>query len=268
MFDEEARCDHHLDEALAHLESEGKTAVLVGVDGEPAVAGVLGVGDGIRPEAAEAVAALRAEGIHVALLTGDNRRTAEAIAGRLGIEDPRAGLLPEDKVAGVKDLLAHFGHVAMVGDGVNDAPALATATVGIAMGRRGTDAALETADVVLMRDDLRRIPATIRLGRRAQAVIRQNIVLSLAVKAIVLGLAVSGFGSLWAAVAADMGASLLVIGNGLRLLGTSADGALVAPVPAAQASGVASRALGRTSARYARAAAARAGSVPPTDSAR
>jgi Zn2+/Cd2+-exporting ATPase len=218
LFDETGRCNHRLDGALAQLESEGRTAVLVGIDGEPDAVGILGVGDGIRPEAAEAAAALRTDGVHVAMLTGDNARTADALGQRLGIEDRRADLLPEDKVTGVRALMDRWGEVAMVGDGVNDAPALATATVGIAMGRRGTDVALETADVVLMQEDLRRIPDTIRLGRRTRGVIRQNIALSLAVKALVLGLALAGLGSLWAAVAADMGASLLVIGNGLRLL--------------------------------------------------
>lgn len=218
LFDETGRCNHRLDDALARLESEGKTAILVGVDGEADAVGILGVGDGIRPEAAAAVQALQRDGIHVAMLTGDNARTADAIGRSLAIDDRRADLLPEDKVAGVRALMDLWRDVAMVGDGINDAPALATATVGIAMGRRGTDVALETADVVLMREDLRGIPATIRLGRRARQVIRQNIALSLAVKAVVLGLAVVGLGSLWAAVAADMGASLLVIGNGLRLL--------------------------------------------------
>jgi len=154
----------------------------------------------------------------VAMLSGDNARTADAIAARLGIEERRADLLPEDKVRHVAEMQRALGPVAMVGDGVNDAPALATATVGLAMGRGGSDVALETADIALMSEDLRRIPEAIHLGRATRRVIHQNIVLSLAVKAAVLALALAGYGTLWAAVAADMGASLLVIGNGMRLL--------------------------------------------------
>jgi Zn2+/Cd2+-exporting ATPase len=222
LFDERGLCDHQLDADLARLEAEGKTAVLVGrlgsSDGPGVLLGVLGVADAVRPEAAEAVAALHGAGLRVALLSGDNARTADAIAARLGIEERHADLLPEDKVRHVAAMQAAWGPVAMVGDGVNDAPALATATVGLAMGRRGSDVALETADIALMAEDLRRIPEAVHLGRATRRVIRQNIAVSLGVKAAVLALALAGYGSLWAAVAADMGASLLVIGNGLRLL--------------------------------------------------
>ncbi len=203
---------------LARLEGEGKTAVLVGFPQQGEVAGILGIADAPRPEAAAAVADLRAHGLQVLLLTGDNRRTADAVAQRVGIAAHHADLLPEEKAALVQDLRRRLGSVAMVGDGVNDAPALATASVGIAMGERGSDAALETADVVLMSDDLRRVADAVRLGRATRRVIRENIGFALAVKALVLGLAVAGYASLWAAVAADMGASLLVIANGLRLL--------------------------------------------------
>jgi Zn2+/Cd2+-exporting ATPase len=221
LFDERGLCDHRLDADLQRLEEDGKTAVLVGVEGEPrALLGVVGMGDKVRDEAPAALAELGALGVEVAMLTGDNARTARALAQQLGIADHQADLLPEAKVEHVRAARRRVGTVAMVGDGVNDAPGLATANVGIAMGRRGTDVALETADVALMGDDLRRIPATIRLGRATRRVIRQNIALSLGVKALVLGLALAGYGTLWAAVAADMGASLLVIGNGLRLLRT------------------------------------------------
>jgi Cd2+/Zn2+-exporting ATPase len=219
LFDERGLCDHCLDDQLERLESQGKTAVLVGQLSEGCgLIGVVAVADALRPEAASAVAALHREGIGVVLLTGDNARTADAIADLVGIEERRAGLLPEDKVARIRELGAAGGPVAMVGDGVNDAPALAAAAVGFAMAARGSDAALETADVALMTDDLRRVPELVRLGRRTARVIRANIALALAVKAAVLVLALLGHGSLWAAVAADMGASLAVIGNGLRLL--------------------------------------------------
>ena len=219
LFDEQGLCDHRLDADLRRLEGEGKTAVLVGAgEGEISILGALAVADAVRPEAAGAVRSLRQGGLGVAMLTGDNVSTARAIAEGLGIEEHSAELLPEDKVTRVAELTRAFGSVAMVGDGVNDAPALAAASVGIAMGKRGTDVALETADVVLMSEDLMRIPAAIRLGRETRRVVRQNISVSLLVKALVLGLALLGYGSLWSAVAADMGASLLVIGNGLRLL--------------------------------------------------
>jgi len=220
LFDEGGLCDHRLDAALARLEAEGKTAVLVGRPGTAVpVLGALAVADTLRPEAREAIASLRALGVGAALLSGDNARTAGAIAARLGLERAHADLLPEDKVAHLDRLRAEAGSVAMVGDGVNDAPALAAASVGIAMGLRGADAALETAAVALMSDDLRLIPAAIELGRATRRVVRQNVAVSLLVKGAVLALALLGHGSLWAAVAADMGASMLVIANGLRLLG-------------------------------------------------
>jgi Zn2+/Cd2+-exporting ATPase len=219
LFDERGLCDHRLDAELLRLEAEGKTAVLVGrEDGGGALLGALAVADTLRADAAPAVAALRRDGVEVALLSGDNARTAAALADQLAIADRRSDLLPEDKVAHVQALEARYGPVAMVGDGINDAPALAAATVGIAMGRKGTDVALETADVALLGDDLTRIPQALRLGRRTRAVIRQNVAVSLAVKGLVLVLALLGHATLWAAVAADVGASLLVIGNGMRLL--------------------------------------------------
>ena len=219
LFDERGLCDHRLDGELRRLEEEGKTAVLVGrEDGERALLGAVAVADTLREDAGPAVAALKRDGVQVALLSGDNERTAAALADHLQIADRRADLLPEDKVAHVHALEARYGPVAMVGDGVNDAPALAAATVGIAMGRKGTDVALETADVALLGDDLRRIPQALRLGRRTRTVVRQNVVVSLGVKAAVLVAALLGHASLWAAVGADVGASLLVIGNGLRLL--------------------------------------------------
>jgi Cd2+/Zn2+-exporting ATPase len=166
----------------------------------------------------EAVRELRELGLELAVLSGDNARTVAALAGRLGIDHAHAELLPEDKVARLALLQAEWGPSAMIGDGINDAPALAAATVGVAMGQRGTDVALETADVALMSEDLRLVPFAVRLGGATRRTIRANIVLSLAVKAVVLGLGLAGFGTLWAAVGADMGASLLVIANGLRLL--------------------------------------------------
>jgi Cd2+/Zn2+-exporting ATPase len=154
----------------------------------------------------------------VALLTGDNARTARAVAERTGIDEPRAELLPEAKVEAVRELTRRHGPLAMVGDGVNDAPAMAASAVGIALGAGASDVAIETADIALMTADLRLVPGAIRLGRATGQVVRQNIVFSLGVKLLVLGLTLAGLGSLWTAVAADMGASLVVVANGLRLL--------------------------------------------------
>jgi Cd2+/Zn2+-exporting ATPase len=199
------------------LEAEGKTTVLVG--NERDVLGLIGVADRVRQASAGVVQELQRIGIrHTVLLSGDNERTARAIGQAVGIAQVQSGLLPQDKVLAVEKLLADCGHVAMVGDGVNDAPAMARSTVGIAMGAASTDAALETADIVLMSDDLWRIPYVIRLGRRTLQNIRENIVLSLLIKGVFLILALFGIATLWMAVFADMGTSLIVTFNGMRLL--------------------------------------------------
>jgi Cd2+/Zn2+-exporting ATPase len=152
------------------------------------------------------------------MLTGDNEATARAIATTAGLDEVQANLLPEEKVSAIETLLERYGTVAMVGDGVNDAPALARATVGIAMGAAGTDTALETADVALMADDLSKLPFAVRLSQRSRWIIRQNVALALIIKAVFLGLALAGMATLWMAVFADMGASLIVTFNGMRLL--------------------------------------------------
>ena len=199
------------------FEAEGKTVIVVG--NERHVCGLIAVADGIRPEAAEIVRQLHSAGVaHVVMLTGDNRRTAEAIAQEVGIDEVHAELLPEDKLSKIEELIARYGTVAMVGDGINDAPALARANLGIAMGAMGSDAAIETADIALMTDDLSKLPWLVRHARRTLAVIRQNITFSLGVKAIFVVLTFASMASLWGAIAADVGASLLVVMNGLRLL--------------------------------------------------
>jgi Cd2+/Zn2+-exporting ATPase len=152
------------------------------------------------------------------MLTGDNRRTAEAIGKEVGVSDIKADLLPEDKLNIIKELREKHHSVAMIGDGVNDAPALAASTVGVAMGGAGTDTALETADIALMSDDLSKLPFTIKLSRRALGTIKQNITFSLVVKAVALLLVIPGWLTLWIAIFADMGATLLVTLNSLRLL--------------------------------------------------
>jgi Cd2+/Zn2+-exporting ATPase len=173
----------------------------------------------VRPEARAAVAELGRMGIEATvMLTGDNRETAAAIASETGISEVHAELLPDEKVAAIGQLVARYGQVAMVGDGINDAPALASASLAIAMGGGGSDAAIETADIALLSDDLSRLPWLVGHSRRTLAVIRQNIAFALAVKALFVGLTFFGSASLWAAIAADMGASLLVVGNALRLL--------------------------------------------------
>lgn len=175
--------------------------------------GVLAIADQIREESKEVIAALK----HSVMLTGDAPLTAEAIAKDLGIQDVRAGLLPENKLQAIKELQQQYGKVAMVGDGVNDAPALATASVGIAMGGAGTDAALETADIALMGDDLTKLPYAMRLSKKTLSIIKQNITFALALKLIALLLVIPGWLTLWIAIFADMGATLLVVLNSLRL---------------------------------------------------
>lgn len=199
------------------LSNAGRTIVAIG-EGED-VWGFIAVADAVRPEAKDIVAALHRAGVkHVVMLTGDNRATAEAIAKQTGIDEVQAELLPGDKVAAVEDLVRRHGSVAMVGDGVNDAPAMGRANLGIAMGAMGSDAAIETADVALMSDDLSKLPWLVRHSRATLAVIRQNVGFSIAVKLVFTALTVIGLASLWGAIAADVGASLLVVLNGLRLL--------------------------------------------------
>jgi Cd2+/Zn2+-exporting ATPase len=202
---------------IESMSSAGRTVVVMGTDDH--VCGFITLADAVRPEAREAVSKLRAAGIqHVIMLTGDNQSTADRIAQETGIDEVRAELLPADKVAAVEDLVNRYQYVAMIGDGVNDAPAMGRATIGIAMGAVGSDAAIEAADIALMSDELARIPWLILHSRRTIAIIRQNVTLSLAVKVLFLVLTLGGFANLWAAIAADMGVSLIVIANALRLL--------------------------------------------------
>ena len=214
---ERTNCLDLLEDTVPALRSEGKTVVLVGTENE--LEGVVGVADEIRPEARHAVDRLRELGVErTVLLTGDNERTARAIAERVDLDGYRAELLPEEKVAAVEKLAEEHDGVAMVGDGVNDAPALATATVGVAMGAAGTDTTLETADVALMGDDLAKLPYLSELATEANGVIRQNVAASLGLKA---GLALAvpfGYVPIWLAVlAGDAGMTTAVTGNAMRL---------------------------------------------------
>ncbi len=216
-------------ERLEALSRAGRTVVVVGNDRH--VCGFIALADRVRAEARQTVADLRAVGVErIVMLTGDNKGTAEAVARDAGVDEVYAELLPADKVAKVEELVAKYKSVAMVGDGVNDAPAMGRATVGIAMGAIGTDAAIETADIALMSDDLSKLPWLVRHSRRALAVIRQNIIFALGVKAVFVVLTFVGYSSMWGAIAADTGASLLVVFNGLRLL--KASGPAVTPHPA------------------------------------
>ncbi|GAA0642760.1 heavy metal translocating P-type ATPase [Salarchaeum japonicum] len=210
-------CLDLLEETVPELQAEGKTVVLVGTEDE--LEGVIAVADEIRPEAKRTVTRLKQLGVsRTVMLTGDNERTARAIADQVGVDEYQAELLPEDKVTAIEELVEEYDGVAMVGDGINDAPALATATVGVAMGAAGTDTALETADIALMGDDLAKLPYLYELANDANGVIRQNIWSSLAVKA---GLAVAvpfGYVPIWLAVlAGDAGMTTAVTGNAMRL---------------------------------------------------
>jgi len=210
-------CSGAIESVLRDMEARGQTPAILS-DGVQAL-GVLGVADQIRAEAPDALAALRRRGIRpLVMLTGDVVGTAEAIGRQVGTDLVRAELLPDEKLQAIHGLAQRHGTVGMVGDGINDAPALAAATVGIAMGAEGTDAAIETADVALMRDDLRQLAVAVSLGRRASRIIKTNIALSLTTKAVFVLCAVLGQATLWMAVAADMGTSLVVIANGMRLL--------------------------------------------------
>jgi len=209
-------CEPHVEEVLRRLEEEGKTAVVLSSENAPLC--VIGVADTVREHSAEAIRQLHALGVTSVMLTGDNQTTASAIAAQVGIDDARGNLLPEDKLAVIDELIRRYGKVGMMGDGINDAPALAKASIGFAMGIAGTDTAIETADVALMDDDLRKLPHFIQLSRDTSRVLRQNITLAIGIKAVFFILALAGKATLWMAVFADMGASLIVVFNGMRLL--------------------------------------------------
>ena len=215
FFESQQLCTDAVHARMAEIEAGGSTPVFIGRGG--AALGVIGLADRPRAGSQSVVAELRAAGVeHVVLLTGDTRRSAEAIRAAAGVDEIYSDLMPADKVELVHMLQREHGIVAMVGDGVNDAPALATADVGIAMGAAGTDIALETADVALMSDDLSKLPFAIRLGRAAANTIRANVAIALGLKAAFVLLTVYGVATLWMAVLADTGASLLVVANGLR----------------------------------------------------
>ncbi|HEX5139177.1 MAG TPA: HAD-IC family P-type ATPase, partial [Planctomycetota bacterium] len=218
-FLDEVRGEEH-DEVCARMEElagPGRSVLFVGNDRH--VCGLLAVADEMRPDAGAQVAELKRAGVRrVVMLTGDNRATADAIARETGIDEVRAELLPDQKVAAVEELVRGGGGVAMVGDGINDAPAMARADLGIAMAQTGTDIAIEAADVVLMTDDLSRLPWLLRHSRRVLSVIRQNVAAALFFKLLVFVLALMGVATLWMAIAADMGVSLAVVFNALRLL--------------------------------------------------
>jgi Zn2+/Cd2+-exporting ATPase len=216
LFEERGACAPDVHASIERAAATGHTVVVLATD-QPI--GIIGVSDQPRESAKDAVQMIRDHGVeHVSLLTGDHETAARALAAAVGVDDVRAGLLPADKVEAVAALRRKYGTVAMVGDGINDAPALAAADVGIAMGVAGTAAALETADIALMADELLKIPYALRLARATVRNIRANIVFSIALKAAFLVMAILGVATLWMAVVADMGASLIVIANALRLL--------------------------------------------------
>jgi Cd2+/Zn2+-exporting ATPase len=216
LVEELGICGQALEAKLDRFEREGKSVVVLCSATAPQL--ILAVADTIRDTSAAAIERLRRSGVNLVMLTGDNPHTAQAIASRVGIADARGNLLPEDKLAAVTALVAKHEVVGMVGDGINDAPALARATIGFAMGAAGTDTALETADVALMDDDLRKLADFIEISRKTHAILFQNITLALGIKAVFFVLALTGLATLWMAVFADMGASLIVVFNGLRLL--------------------------------------------------
>jgi Cd2+/Zn2+-exporting ATPase len=202
---------------LEELSGAGASVIVIG--NEEHVCGFIAVSDRIRNGAKAAIDSMRSAGIeHVIMLTGDNRGTAQAVSKEVGVDETRAELLPEDKVTEVENLVKRYGQVAMIGDGVNDAPAMARASVGIAMGAVGTDAAIETADIALMSDDLSKVSWLIEHSRRTLGIIKQNIFASLSVKGFFVLLTILGHASLWGAIAADTGMALLVVLNALRLL--------------------------------------------------
>ncbi|MFN8985114.1 MAG: heavy metal translocating P-type ATPase [Burkholderiales bacterium] len=215
LMEELKVCSSQLEEALDRLEIEAKTAIVLSTDKETLA--IFAVADTIRDTGKVAIAELKSLGIEAIMLTGDNDKTAKAVAAQVGIADARGNMMPDDKLAAIETFLER-GLVGMVGDGVNDAPALARSSIGFAMGAAGTDTAIETADVALMQDDLRKLPEFIRLSKKTSQVLWQNIVFALGIKAVFFALTLTGQGTLWMAVFADAGASLIVVANGLRLL--------------------------------------------------
>ncbi len=209
-------CSAELEAQLEALESQGKTVVLL-FDASGPLA-LFAVADTVKDSSREAIEQLHALGVKTMMLTGDNPHTAKAIAAQVGIDQAQGNLMPTDKLQAIEALYAQGHRVGMVGDGINDAPALARAEIGFAMAAAGTDTAIETADVALMDDDLRKIPTFIRLSRDTAAVLKQNIALALVIKLIFLAVTFAGMATMWMAVFADMGVSLLVVFNGLRLL--------------------------------------------------
>ena len=216
LIEECGQCSAEIEAVLHRHEQAGRTVSLLAT--ASGVLALFAVADTIKPSSAAAISELKVMGITPVMLTGDNQATAEAIGRQAGLTDIRGNLLPEDKLAAIQAMQKQYGATAMTGDGINDAPALAQADIGVAMGAAGTDIAMEAADVVVMNDDLRRIAETVRLSQRTHAVLWQNIALALGIKAVFLGLALFDNASMWMAVFADMGASLLVVFNGLRLL--------------------------------------------------
>lgn len=218
LIEERGLCSPQIEARLAAHEAQGRTVTMLASSTQVLV--IFAVADSIKESSREAIAELHALGVTSVMLSGDNDATARAIAREAGIDDARGNLLPEDKLAAIEAMQRRHGFVAMTGDGINDAPALARADIGFAMGGAGTDTAMEAADIVIMNDDLRRIPEMIRLSRQTQAILRQNIALALGIKAVFLLLALFDGATMWMAVFADMGASLLVVFNGLRVLGS------------------------------------------------
>jgi Cd2+/Zn2+-exporting ATPase len=218
-----ALCSEKIERALADIEGQGQSVMVVGhkphADCVGEVLGIIVVGDSMRPNAPDAIRDLHAARVQkVVMLSGDNQGTVGAIAQQTGIDEAYGDLRPDQKIEHVRRLLSRYKRVGMIGDGVNDSPAMATASIGIAMGAAGTDTAIETADITLMKDDLGKVAEAIRLGRRTTHMIQFNIAFSIAVKLAFVFLAIFGYTSLWLAIASDTGATLIVTANALRLL--------------------------------------------------
>ncbi|MFC4735454.1 heavy metal translocating P-type ATPase [Bacillus daqingensis] len=214
--------NNELQQDVITLQEQGKTAMLIGTEAK--ILAVIAVADEVRESSKDVIQKLHKAGIKkTVMLTGDNKSTANAIGGHVGVTDVQSELLPQDKLDVIKQLRSEYGNVAMVGDGVNDAPALAASTVGIAMGGAGTDTALETADVALMGDDLKKLPFTVKLSRKTLNIIKANIAFAIGIKIIALLLVIPGWLTLWIAILSDMGATLLVALNSLRLMRVEED---------------------------------------------